>query len=336
MDSEQSASEKNDVGVKMNKTHQRKDNQIVVRSEQDSAWKQILDCYFKEFVDYCLPQLSELIDWDKGWVSLDKEFHALTKRTETGKRLLDKLFKVYLKNGQEQWVLTHLEVQRQKEEHFPERMFLYECRIYDTYRQGVIGCAILTDANSAWRPNSYEVSVIPGSSLKAEFLVIKLIDYQGQTAALEASTNPFADIILVQLAAIDLHGKPDEQRKRVKFALTKRWYEKGYHKEKILNLYTFIDWLIGLSKPLEVEYLDDVYALEETTNMAYITSAEQLGMEKGLEQGLEQGLQQGREQGEHEKALAIAKKMLESGMDRHTIKKMTGLSDQDLPHLIEE
>jgi len=289
---------------------------IKFRSEQDSAWKDILDCYFREFVDYCLPQLSELIDWDKPWVSLDKEFQALTKDTETGKRLLDKLFKVFLKNGQEKWVLVHIEVQGQKEKDFPERMFLYESRIYDKYRQGIVGCAVLTDSNPAWRPSSYEISVVPGSSLKAEFIVIKLIDYQAREAELEKSTNPFADIIYVQLAAIDLHGKPDEQRKRVKFSLTKRLYEKGYTKERVMNLYKFIDWLIGLPKPLEIEYMQDVHALEEATKMAYITSAERIGIEKGIHEGIQ-------------KAGIILSK-LEQGIDIKIISQETGLSLEEI------
>src|SRR5438045_1115866 len=117
----------------------------MVRNEQDTAWKEILDAYFRDFVDYCLPQLSELIDWKKPWVSLDKELHSITKDTATGKRLIDKLFKVYLKDGREQWVLIHLEIQGRPEEAFPERMFTYGYRIYDKYKQPVVSCAILTD-----------------------------------------------------------------------------------------------------------------------------------------------------------------------------------------------
>lgn len=293
---------------------------IQSRNEQDSAWKDILDCYFREFVEYCLPQLSKLVDWNKSWVSLDKEFQALTKEAETGKRLLDKLFKVYLQNGQEQWVLVHIEVQGQKENDFPERMFLYEARIYDKYRRGVVGCAVLTDSNPVWRPNYYEISVVSGSSLRAEFIVIKLMDYQAHEAELEKSTNPFADVILVQLAAMNLRGEPDEKRKWIKFALTKRLYEKGYTREKVMNLYKFIDWVIGLPKILALEYMQDVHVLEEATRMAYITSAELIGMEKGLEQGLQQGLEQGMQKA----GIIFAK--LAQGIDVKVIAQEIGLS----------
>jgi hypothetical protein len=147
--------------------------------------------------------------------------------------------------------------------------------------------------------------------------VIKLIDYQGKEAELDASSNPFSDVILAQLAAINLNGKHDEQKKKVKFSLTKRLYEKGYTKEKVLNLYTFIDWLIGLPKLLEVQYLNDIYALEEATKMAYITSAERFGMEKGIQQ----------------EKIIIAEKLLAEKVDLEFIAKITQLSLQEIRKL---
>src|SRR5262245_3483622 len=114
-------------------------------SEQDTAWKDILDCYFKDFVHYCLPDLSVLIDWSKPIIPLDKELQSITK--DSGKRLLDKLFKVFLKDGHERWILVHIEIQGKKEEDFAKRMFTYAYRVWDKYQQVLVSCAILTDAN---------------------------------------------------------------------------------------------------------------------------------------------------------------------------------------------
>jgi hypothetical protein len=41
---------------------------------------------------------------------------------------LDKLVQVWRKNGEEAWVLVHIEVQSQKETGFAERMYLYHLR----------------------------------------------------------------------------------------------------------------------------------------------------------------------------------------------------------------
>lgn len=281
----------------------------VTRNDSDTAWKEILDAYFKDCIDYCLSELSTLINWQKSFVSLDKELQAITKGTASGKRLLDKLFKVFLKDGREQWVLIHIEVQGKPDDEFAKRMFTYGYRIYDKYQQAVVSCAILTDENKAWRPHHYEVG-LADSYLSSQFLVIKLIDYQNKQKELEASMNPFASVILVQLAALKVKSKPDEQRKQVKFALTRRLYDKGFSKKEVGNLYKFIDWLIGLSKPLELEYLSEIYELEASKKMAYITNAEKFGIEKGIKQ----------------RNIEIAECLLDEGCKLSFIKKTTGLS----------
>jgi len=287
----------------------------MIRNQSDVAWKEILDAYFKDFVEYCLPELYELVNWKKRWSSLDKELQAITKGTDVGKRLLDKLFKVFLKDGREQWVLVHLEVQGKQDDDFPSRMFTYGYRIYDKYQRPIVSCAILTDDMKNWRPSSYQVGMA-GSYLRVDYLVVKLVDYQTKTTELEASANPFASVILAQLAALDAKRKPDEERKQVKFALTRRLYDKGFKKTEVVNLYKFIDWLIGLSRPLELEYMNEIYELEEATKMPYISNAEKFGMEKGK--------------------LEVAKHLLEQGIKSSIIEKATGFSSARIKKLQKE
>lgn len=286
------------------------------RSGQDTAWKEILDCYFKDFVHYCLHDLVLLIDWDKPIISLDKELQAITKGSGNGKRLLDKLFKVFLKEGHEQWILIHIEIQGKKEEAFAKRMFTYAYRIWDKYQQALVNCALLTDANKNWRPSSYEVKCA-GSKLRSEFITIKLLDYQNKKTELENSDNVFASVILVQLAAIESQSQSAELRKNIKFALTKRLYDKGFSRQEISNLYRFIDWLIGLPLEFEVDYLSRVYELEEARNMPYISTAEKIGIEKGIEK----------------KALEDAQAMLHEGCDPAFIAKITQLTIEQIKAL---
>jgi hypothetical protein len=217
----------------------------IMRNESDTAWKIVLDAYFKDFLDYCLPELYHLIDWSKPWSFLDKELQAITKGNEAGKRLLDKLVKVFLKDGREQWVLLHIEVQNQHDSEFAKRMFTYGYRIFDKYQRLVASCAILADEDKTWRPSSYKLE-LGGSCLSAEYLLIKLIDYQDKKEELDCSTNPFASVILCQLMALEAIRKTDQERKQIKFMLTKRLYDKSFAKAEIVNLYLFIDWLLGV------------------------------------------------------------------------------------------
>ena len=183
-------------------------------------------------------------DWKRQWTSLDKELNAITKGVEHGKRLLDKLFKVYLKNGHEQWILLNVEVQGSPEEEFPKRLFTYSYRAFDKYQVPVVSCAILTDTKKSWRPNYYEIG-LAGSYMRSEFLVVKMIDYRDRKAELEKTANPFASVILSQLGAIEAKSKPHEQRKTSKFELTRRLYNTGLNKNQIVSIYHFIDYLIG-------------------------------------------------------------------------------------------
>lgn len=299
-----------------------------MRNASDTAWKIILDNHLKSFFEYCLPETNMLVDWVKRPVPLDKELEAIIKGNDIGKRLLDKLFKVYFKDGREQWVLVHIEVQGRPDENFAKRMFTYAYRAFDKYQKPIISCAILTDDCQNWRPDRYEIEV-GGCYLGLRFLTVKLLDYQGKEADLEASNNIFASVILAQLKALEIKSKSDMQRKQAKFALSKRLYEKGFTKIQVVDLYQFIDWLIGLSAQFEIEYLDEIYALEERNKMTYISFAERRGIEKGIEKGI----QQGKKKGEAEAMCKVAKRLLQAKISLAVIKKTTGLSAEEIKEL---
>ncbi len=154
----------------------------------------------------------------------------------------------------------------------------------------------MTDSNNVWRPNYFEYNFV-GSKLRLDYLVIKLIDYRDKLIELEQDNRPFANIIYIHLIALVAKRKSDQHRSNIKFQLTRRLYDKGMNKQQIQTFYYFIDWLIGLPKSLEIEYTNKINALEEAKNMAYISSAEKIGIEKGYAKGLTLGREQGRVQG---------------------------------------
>ena len=61
-----------------------------------------------------------------------------------GNRSADQIVKVRLKDGHEQWILIHIEVQSTNEKDFSERMFQYFYRIYDAYAQEIVAMAVMT------------------------------------------------------------------------------------------------------------------------------------------------------------------------------------------------
>ncbi|EDV3838835.1 Rpn family recombination-promoting nuclease/putative transposase, partial [Salmonella enterica subsp. diarizonae] len=62
------------------------------------------------------------------------------------------------------------------------------------------------------------------------------------------------------------------------------------------------------------------------------TIAQQLE-QKGIEKGIQLGEQRGIEKGEREATLKIARTMLQNGIDRNTVMKMTGLTEDDLAQI---
>jgi hypothetical protein len=65
----------------------------------DSPWKEILESYFPQFMAFFFPEAYRQIDWSRGFEFLDGELQQISRESETGKKITDKLVKVYLQNG---------------------------------------------------------------------------------------------------------------------------------------------------------------------------------------------------------------------------------------------
>jgi hypothetical protein len=102
-------------------------------TDYDSSWKAVLERYFPQFLEFFFPQIHAEIDWQRGWEFLDKELQQVVRDAELGKRLVDKLVKVWRLDGTETFVLIHIEVQGQVDARFAERMFEYHYRLRDRY-----------------------------------------------------------------------------------------------------------------------------------------------------------------------------------------------------------
>src|SRR4051794_26392863 len=106
--------------------------------EFDSPWKEALQAYLPDFLVFFFADIHADIDWSRGYQSLDKEFQKIARRAKVGKRLADKLFKVWLKDGSEHWLLIHVEIQGDYETDFPARMFDYNAAARQLYNKDVV------------------------------------------------------------------------------------------------------------------------------------------------------------------------------------------------------
>ncbi len=251
-------------------------------TEYDSPWKDILQTNFKEFMQFFFPAAHDEIDWTKKIDFLDKELEEVTKDAEIGRRFADKLVKLYLNNGEEQWILVHVEVQSQEESDFAARMYTYNYRIYDRYKKSVASLAILGDDNSSWKPSQFGYSLF-GCTLNFKFPIVKLLDYQQRISELETDGNPFATVVMAHLAAMNTLRDRNE-RKVQKLALVQRLYQQGLEEQDVVNLLAFVDWMLTLPSDLEAEFKREVQQLEAGRRMKYVTSFERSGIEIGKQQ----------------------------------------------------
>lgn len=276
---------------------------LIPPAEMDSAWKNILDAYFHEFMLFFYPALTDAIDWSAPYDVLDKELEAITKDAMIGKQFVDKLIKVKSKEDQEQFVLVHVEVQGDPQTHFPLRLYQYNYRLFDRYHLPIVTLVVLVDNHKNWRPTHYSNFIWEYEIVRFNFFTTKLLDYAENRDVLEQTDNPFGIITLAQLAAAQTR-KNVEERYQIKFALTRRLYDKGLSRDAILNLYRFLDWVLSLPEDLEIRYNEDIKQLQGERTMEYMSSIERIGMKKGYEQGKLEGSIQG----EHKLLIRLLKK----------------------------
>lgn len=201
----------------------------------------------------------------------------------TGKRFADQLVRVYRHRGKAIFLLIHVEIQASPEAAFAKRIFTYSLRILDYFGQPATSVAILCDANSSWRPQQYGFD-LPGTTLKFEFSIVKLLDYRNRWAELETSQNPFAWVVMAHLKMQET--KRDKLSRKIwKMQLIQGLHESGYNRHDVINLFNFIDWILRLPKQLELDFWQELKAYEEERKVPYITSVEQIGYDRGQEEG---------------------------------------------------
>jgi predicted transposase/invertase (TIGR01784 family) len=281
-------------------------------------------------MEFFVPGSEKDIDWNKKIRFLDKEFQKITKDSELGRRYTDKLVEVTLKNNTKKWILIHIEIQAGKEEEFSERMFVYNYRIFDRFKIPVTSIAVLADDFPSWNPQPFQYGMW-GSVTGCNYIKTKLLDYKTNWSYLESRNNPFAIVVMAHLKALDTN-KDNSLRKQWKFELTKLLYEKGYLKKEVLNLYSFIDWVLNLPTELEETFLQELNIYEKEKKMPYVTNAERIGEHRGRKGELLSIIANAKQEG-----LSPEQTARITGLDTELVKKIMNNEETDIPlHLLDK
>ncbi|MEZ4664348.1 MAG: hypothetical protein R2911_43000 [Caldilineaceae bacterium] len=300
----------------------------------DSPWKNAIEWYFEEFMAFFFPVAHEGIDWSMPVEFLDKELQQVVRDAELGRRYADKLAKVFKKDGVEQWVYVHIEVQGGHETGFEQRVYTYNYRLFDRYNQHVASFVVLADASSKWRPNAFQYELW-GCEVNFKFPSIKLVDYNDRWLELESGRNPFTTVVMAHLKAQETRRNP-KARYDAKFYLIRRLYESGYARDDIVKLFNFIDWVMQLPQELEIDFWRDLEQYEEAHRMEYVTSVERIGIEKGRIEGREEGRIEGQQAGTTRTLLRILEHRLDQKAPEELPQRLQLLPMEQLEQLIDD
>lgn len=216
----------------------------------DGHWKEMIQEFIQEFIEYFLPELYPNVDFNYKPEFLDTELQNIIESIGTHKRVLDKLVKVRLKNGQYKWLLIHIEVQSYFEKLFAERMFLMYAMIFAKFRQKILGIAIYTNKKIPKQFDRYEDRGF-GSEAYYKFVTYKVTDQTEEN--LLQSDNIFGLFVLANLY-VSKTKKQDPKRLKMKEKLFELAMERNIDLDKISRLLIFVDGIMQLSKDLQEEY----------------------------------------------------------------------------------
>jgi hypothetical protein len=167
-------------------------------------------------------------------------------------------------------------------------MYIYNYRIFDKFRKTVISLALLTDDDLRFRPTEYRRSNL-GCEVIFRYPLAKVIDYRDHINELEASSHPFAIIVLAFLKTLETEGNVQERYKWKKRFLLEL-YKRGMKRETILAIYKFIDWVMELPDKLDTKIYHEIKITKETKVMPHITTAERIGRAEGQKIAMQQAV----------------------------------------------
>ncbi len=306
--------------------------QKLVQTSRDALWKAIIREFFEFFLRYFYPGFVDMIDFEKGFEFLDKELSEIQVKSKGNQRYVDILVKVFLHDGNEEWVLFHIEVQGQDDSNFEERMFIYFYRIFDKYRKQVAALAILTD-DEVSHPQKYEYTFL-NTKLTYEYATYKL--REKDLADFSNKDNPVSIIMEVAWQALKHNKLDDSELYDFKINLIRRLKALNYDAQRIRLLLNFIKRYTNFENSeisLKFEYESHIIFDKEITmglEEAILTDA----IQQGREEGIEIGTQQTEQKFNEERKLAIIN-LQNEGFDNERIAHILNIPIEKIDTLLE-
>ena len=295
----------------------RRKNDILLKSAFEEAFSDLLRFFFK--------QADIIFDIAKGFEFMDKELSELFPELEKngGSRFVDMLVKTHLKNGSEEWMLVHLEIQDKNDRRFTKRMFQYFYRIYDRYDVPITALAVFTGNHIPNKANHFNHNFL-GTKITYEYNSYHILEHTEEQ--LLAMDNPFALIVLAAQKALLINKVPEEELGQQRLLIARTMIQsKKYDSEQIHRFLFFLKTFIYVQNT-EINFNFDKEVKSLTKNpsaMGIIETIKMITREEGIEEGIERGIEKGREQ---EKINFVNNLLLNTDFDISKIAALSGTS----------
>jgi hypothetical protein len=247
--------------------------------KSDILWKVILEEVFPDLLRFIYPDADEVYNMERGFEFLDKELAELNPQPDEEKdsRFADKLVKAYHRDGVEEWVLLHVEIQgdTHDQDAFAERMYTYFYRIRDLYPGRLVSAlAIYTGLDGQRMPGRYTYEY-RGTRLTYEYPTMSIMDYTNEE--LDRSSNPFAQVIIAARMRLQEGKVAEDELLNNKLLAARKLQEKGFDMEKIRAIFNFLRNYVLFEKPETNRKFDNLFRRTDKTSV--MNTVEYLKME---------------------------------------------------------
>lgn len=269
------------------------------RRKNDIVWKGVLEETFEDLLTFVFPHARKELDLKRGFTFLDQELAEINPEPQepAETRYVDKLVKVYLKDGAERWLLVHVEVQGEHDPQFPARMFQYYYRIRDKHHKPITALAIFSGRMDKGKtPDRFE-DICIGTRLTYKFNVLRIMDHDAEK--LRRSKNPFALVLWAAKTAL-LQGKDlDARLLNEKLLIAKALKARGIFTDpKIRAVLIFLNNYVLFREQqtnrIFTQELDNITG--KTDTMGIVEQIRQMREAQARSEGLAEGVEVGRAQ----------------------------------------
>jgi len=237
--------------------------------KSDILWKVVIEEVFDDMLRFIFPDADDIYDMERGFEFLEKELAEMypepDKAADT--RFADKLVKVFHKDGEEEWVLMHVEIQgdTSRREEFSERMFRYFYRILDRYRKPVSAIAVFTGQDGKKKPCQFTYAYRT-TRIVYEYHTLAILDLTEEE--LGRSCNPFAQVALAAKTAL-LEGRiPEQELLERKILIARRLLRKGFEIKKTRAIMKFLENYVLFDDPeMNCNFVERVNSQDKDNTM---------------------------------------------------------------------